>query len=254
MPSRGGEVKNFYLPLARVHVLEGFQWGQAMGTDYWLTFNPAFDLAVAASTALGEQLAENGWVATVITNTAGSGADFGSSTDVGIPNHMLTNATSDLLKSPVIFGDYAHMHAAGRIVGKGLPRTLNAEFWGSMSVHSTDDPATGWGFFEDGGSPIVAADQNGFISSDATNFQIGANASYSNGTTDDATWHLFKIVLDRSTLLATWFIDGTRQMNGADVSSIAITADEFPVGFGFGVDAAGTNRPLLGLTHVYYDW
>ena len=68
-------LKSAFLPITRVHVTEGFRWGQAAGTDYWLNFNSGFDLMVAASTALGEQLAENGWVATSMVNTAGSGGD-----------------------------------------------------------------------------------------------------------------------------------------------------------------------------------
>jgi hypothetical protein len=241
-----------YTFLARKHVLKGAEWGNTMGTDYWLQVNPGLDIAGAAATATGDELAENGWVATSLVNTAPSGADFGSSSDVGIPAHLLTNASSDLLSSPTIFGDYAHMHAASRIVGRSiLPRRLIAEFWGSMSVNSADEVRSGWGFIEDGGTPATEADQQGFITSDSVNFQIAANAGTPiNGTTTlDTAWHLFKIILDRTTGLITWAIDGVSQVMS---TTLAITNDEFPLKFGF--HAFTTNRPLLGLTHIYYDW
>ena len=241
-----------FLPLARRHVTRGHGWGFEAGTDFWLMPNPGIDQGIAASATdpnglLG--LAAHGWTATSLVNTAGSGADFGSSADKGTPNHFLTNASGDLLESPAVFGDFAHMEAARRIAGmKGLPRFLVAEFMGSMSVHSADEPRSGWGFVEDGGSVATEADLAAFISSDGTNFQIGANAGTpANGAADDALWHVFEIVLDRNTQLATWYIDRVLQ-----TGSVALVADEAPYSFGF--HALTTNRPLLAWAHVYYDW
>ena len=151
-------IKSFYLPLARKHCAKAAEWGHTMATDYWLTFNPGFDQLGAASTATGDELAENGWVATSLVNTAGSGADFGSLTDVGIPNHALTNASADLLSSPAIFGDYSHMEAASKIAGKAdLPTKLTAEFWMSMSVASANEPRSCAGFIVAAGSPATEA-------------------------------------------------------------------------------------------------
>lgn len=240
--------------LARRHVLKAAEWGNMVGTDYWFMPNPSLDIFGAASTATGDELAENGWTATSLVNTAGAAADFGSSSDVGAPSHALTNASGDLLDSPAIFGDYAHMRAASDIMGRrALPTKLIAEFWGSMTVHSADEPRSGWGFIEDGGSPATEADQIGFISSDGTNFQVGANAGTPvNLTTDDANWHLFKIVLNRATGKIEAAIDGTFYLLSNSTTTLAITGDEFPVSFGF--HALTTNRPALGITHVYYDW
>lgn len=242
--------------MRRVHVLEGAKWGQSAGTDYWLVMNSGFDIAAAASTATSEELAEAGWTATSLVNTAGSGADFGSSSDKGTPNHFLTNASGDLLNSPAIFGDYAHMRMASDIIGRqALPAKLVAEFWGAMTVHSADEPRSGWGFIEDGGSAATEADQLAFISSDGTNFQLGTNAGTPvNLTTDDASWHLWKIVLNRIGPFAGYaqvWQDGVL-LSTTTALSVAITGDEFPAKFGF--HALTTNRPALGLTHVYYDW
>lgn len=248
----GPESKNFWLPLARQHVRAGSRWAHEIGTDYWLQPSAGFDQAAAASTATGDELAENGWVATSLVNTAGAGADFRSSSDRA-PNHFLTNASADLLKSPIIFGDYDHMWAAAKVAGKRtLPTSLIAEFMGSMTVHSADEPRSGWGFVEDGGSPATEADQLAWISSDGTSFQLGTNAGTPvDGAADDALWHRFEIEIRFGTdglVQAFWRIDGTLQ----STTGLAVTTDEFPCCFGF--HALTTNRPALGITHVYYDW
>ena len=244
--------RSAYLPIMRKHVQEGSLWAVQAGTDYWLTPTPGYDQGQAGSATdprAIHALAEVGWTATSLVNTAGSGGDFGSAADVGVPNHFLTDLTGDKLESPSIFGDYAHMRMAQDIAFMAsIPRYLIAEFWGAMTVHTADEPTSGWGFAEDGGAIETAADQIAFISSDGTNFQISANASTPvNGAADDANWHLFKIALDRIDAVVRWYIDGTLQ-----AGTPAITADEFPCSFGF--HALTTNRPGLGLTHVYYDW
>src|SRR3990167_5162807 len=113
----GINTKKFYLPITRKHVRAGSRWAHEIGTDYWLHPTSGLDQAGAASTATGDELAENGWIATSLVNTVGSGADFGSSSDPGTPNHFLTNATGDLLESPRLFGTYSHMRAAADIAG-----------------------------------------------------------------------------------------------------------------------------------------
>jgi hypothetical protein len=259
MPLGGRSItlnRDDYRNLNRRHVVRGIDWGADMGTDYWLLLNPALDLAAASSATDPPDavLAAYGWTATSLVNTAGSGADFGSSSDLGTPNHLLTNASGDLLNSPAVFGDYAHMKAAADMAGtKTLPRYLIARFFGSMTVHSADEPRSGWGFIEDGGSAATEADQLAFISSDGTNFQIGANAGTPiNLLADDALWHEFEIRLDRREGVVEAAIDGVFYLTHRSSTTLAITGDEFPAKFGF--HALTTNRPGLGLTHVFYDW
>ena len=257
-------VKGIYLPLARQHVRAGSRWAHEVGTDYWLHPTSGLDQAAAASTATGDELAENGWTATSLVNTAGSAADFrggtftkaagktrdGAFTDSGIPSHFLTNADADLLSSPAMFGNADDMEAAAELAGQAsLPNILGLSFWGAMTVHSAAELDSGWGFIEDGGSPATEADAIAFIYSDGTNFAIQSNGTIVGavGAADDALWHKFRIELEFAGYLS-WWIDGARQSRTA----LTITADEFPCKFGF---AAGTtNRPGLGLTHVYYDW
>lgn len=250
--------KKFYLPLARHHVRAGSRWAHEIGTDYWLQPTSGLDQAAAANTATGDELAENGWIATSLVNTVGSGADLGSSSDKGTPNHFLTNASGDLLESPRMFGDYAHMRAAADIAGMAdLPRFLIARFWGAMTVSSADEPRSGWGFFEDAGAVGTEAVQAAFISSDGSNFQIGCNAGTpANLQTDDDNWHEFVIVMAVTEQRAYGYIDPTWRFGspplGAALNSVALIADEAPYGFGF--HALTTNRPGLGLTHILYDW
>lgn len=257
-------VRNGFLPLARHHVNAGWKWAHEVGTDYWLQPTAGLDQAAAASTALGPLLAENGWVATSLVNTAGSIADFrggtftpgtgktrgGVFTDTGIPSHFLTNADADLLSSPTFFGNADHMQAASNIAGmRNLPNIIAWSFWGAMTVHSADELDSGWGLVEDGGSPATAGDALGFIHTDGTNFAIQSEGVQVGavGALDDALWHYFEVEVNFDGFL-TWWIDGALQQR----NSVAPTADQWPMKFGF---AAGTtNRPGLGLTHVFYDW
>lgn len=257
-----GTTKKAYLPIARKHVRAGQRWAHEIGTDYWLQPTSGFDQAAAGSATdpqLAHGLAVHGWIATSLVNTVGAGGDFGALGDsTKTPNHFLTNATGDLLESPRMFGSYDHMRGAADIAGMAsLPRFLIARFWGAMTVHTADEPTSGWGFFEDAGSVATEAVHAGFISSDGTNFQIGANA----GTpvdlvADDALWHDFAIVLAVAEMKAYGYVDPTWRHGspplGAALGSIAIAADEVPYGFGF--HALTTNRPGLGLTRVYYEW
>lgn len=249
--------KKIYLPLARQHVRAGARWAHEIGTDYWLHPSTILDQAGAASTATGDELAENGWVATSLVNTAGSAGTFGSSVTKGVPPHFLTNATADLLKSPPLFGTYWHMRAAADLAGMAdLPRFLIARVQGAMTTHATDDAGAGWGFVEDGGTPATEADLAAWISSDGTNFQFGANA----GTpvdlqADDASWHEFVIAMAVTEQRSYAWIDPTWRFGspplGTALGSVAIVAAEAP--YAFGVHAL-TNDQGTAIVHIYYDW
>lgn len=245
--------RSAYLPIMRKHVVSGARWAFEAGTDFWLIPGP--DTSTTEDAGSQEQLPEWGWIATSLVDTVGSAADFMSSADVGVPNHWLTNASGDLLESPSIFGDYSHAFMAQQIAGMAtLPKKLICEFWGAMSVHSADEPRTGWGLIEDGGSVATEADQLAFISSDSANFQLAANGGSGvltdAGDTDDADWHFFGIELNLADDLSYWYIDDPARTSPQ--GSVAITADEFPCSFGF--HALTTNRPFLGITHIYYEW
>ena len=253
-----------YLPSTRVHVNAGWKWAHEIGTDYWLHPTSGLDQAAAANTALGPLLAENGWVATSLVNTAGSAADFrggvftpgtgknrdGSFVDTGIPSHFLTNADVDLLSSPSMFGNADDMEAVAELAGmRNLHNILGLSFWGAMLTNSGGDLDAGWGFIEDGGAITTAGDAIALIYSDATNFAIQTNGTRvgSVGATVDTAYHKFRLEIDFHGF-TTWWIDGALQERNA----VAITADQFPCHFAFAGGA--TDRPSLGLTHVYYDW
>ena len=253
-----------YLPSTRVHVNAGWKWAHEVGTDYWLHPSQGLDQAAAASTALGPLLAENGWIATGVANTAGSGADFrggvftpgtgknrdGSFVDAGTPTHFLFGTDNDLLESPAIFGGADDMQAATEIAGmRNLPNILGVSFWAAMTVNSADEKNAAWGFWQDGGSALDATEAIAAIYSDSANFALQAADAVvgSAGLTVDTAWHYFRIELDFNGFI-TWWIDGALQ----ERNSVTITADQAP--YSFGCAAAVTNFPGLGLSHVYYDW
>lgn len=263
-------LKNLYLPLARQHVQRGTEWAYKAATDYWLNWNSAIDIMAATSDtdpSTLSSLVEHGWTATSMVNTAGSGSDFGggvftpgvddprhgSFADPTAPNHALTNATGDLLISPAIFGDAAHMWQAARIVGKPtLPRFLIAEFMAAFTVASANEVTSGIGFFEDGATASVEADQYAFISSDGTNFLLRGNAAAMvTGPVIATTWATWKIVLE--------FKGATgpscyAYRNGVIFSRTAGVGAQDEAPLKFGLHSLTTNRIGLGPLHIYYDW
>lgn len=269
--------KNFYLPITRHHVPRGSDWGQTVGTDYWLTFNPAADLmATATAGTMVDELVDGGWVATSMINTAGAAQDFGGGVftrttspgpksgpfggtygDASTPNHALTNASGDILISPAVFGDAQGMEAAAILAGKStLPRFLIADFWAAFTVTSADEVQTFVGFFEDGATASVEADQYAGISSGGTgsSYRLQGNAATmaTLGTVAvvSTTWHKWKIVLQYNGASGP---NVYAYMDGALINTTpgVGASDEFPLKFGMHVI---TNDIGLGLTHIYYDW
>lgn len=251
--------KGIYLPLARQHVRAASRWAHEVGTDYW--YHPAggavFDPLGAASTATGDELAENGWTVTSLVNTNGSGADLLggiAAADVGVGNHALTNASGDLMVSPVMFGSYDHALMAARLVGKKrLPSKLILECRAAFTITAADEPTSGFGFFEDATTTTAATEalQLAFISTGATTFELNSNAGAATadaGAALDSAWHTWRIELryDTSAVAqAYWYMDDALQGN------VAITQDEAPYAFGMHVL---TNDLGLGWVHIFYDW
>ena len=228
---------------SRHHIYDPLVWERAPGTDFWLFAANR----VAAAATFPDDLADYGWVTTSVLFTAGVGADFISSADVGTPRTLGTNAASDILQSPVIFGDYPHARMAQTFLGY-LPTKLIAEFYAYFDVASANETATAIGFVEDEGSPITAAgaDALAMVYSDGTNFKLesGAGASAAGAAVDNAA-HLWKIVVDATNCTCT--------MDGGNSISVATETDQFPVSFGLGTVAAGTNRIQLSWLHIYYE-
>lgn len=228
--------------LRRVNVNDPGMWGVQAGTDFW------FQSSGLIYTAGRTLITDGGWTVTSVTLVAGSGADFISKDDPGVPNHSLTNAAADLVTSPALFGDYTHGRQAAECYGaKTLPRFLICDFYAAFSVASADEVTTNIGLIEDGGSPVVAADTLVTFYSNSATFGMQANAAVVAGTTTvDNAWHNFRLVCDKQTGYAKGYIDGVYQ------NQIAITADEWPAKFGFGTDT--TNRLLVNRAHIWYAW
>jgi hypothetical protein len=237
-------VANQAMRANRVYVDDPRAWAYTNGTDFLL--NGGTTTALITSGTAGQVLSEYGWTTTTLAYVAGSGADYASSADPGVAPHLLLADASDLLASPAIFGSYDHMLAASRILGY-FPTRLVCEVWAAFTTASADEPSSGFGFVEDGGSLITAAaaDQMAVISSNATTFELNSGAASDAGAAVDNAWHRWRIVLSGST--AEWFMDGTSQ------GTIALQGDEFPVSFEAGIVAAGTNDIALGDVHLWYE-
>ena len=209
-------------------------------TDYWIVATTADQSTVSAATNTAG-VDSFGWTATSLVHTNLVTADFFSAAD-DTPNHFLANASGDLLRSPIMFGSYAHRLLVSKILGY-LPTKLCLEFYAAFTVASADEAATYIGF--DNAAAMTCA-----VYSDATNYLL----SNDGGTTEDAggtvasvgnTFHTWKIVLDSGTSLSEWFIDDVSQ------GTLAIKADVWPSAFV--AVASTTNRFALAWAHVWYE-
>ena len=218
----------------RGHV-PSYAWGTDPGTDFWLI--PSGAIFTAAGIVLGDY----GWTTTALALVEGTGADFIASGDYGVPNHILTDASGDLLQSPTVFGDYTHAYMASSILGY-VPSALNVEVYAAFSVATANETTSGFGLVEDVGTPATAGDHMAYIFSDSANFGLRSGAAADVGAAVDNAWHLWKIAVTSANV--EWFIDGTSQ------GTIALQADLWPVSFG--AQSFTTNRLLLGQIHVWY--
>lgn len=253
-------IKDFYLPLARKHVMAD-RWQDTVGTDYWM--HPA--LLMGTTVAGSNRAIDNGWTLEAEHGVAGSGGDFlgdgltagniHSPVDPGIPPHVALLATGDILASPPVFGTYDHAYAAMRIAGKrSLPTRLVTEVRAAFTTASADEPTSGFGLFEDATTTTTATEalQLAFISSNSANFELNTNASTSLtdvGAAVDNAWHNFVIEMLFGTdgvARANWYIDGAFQ------GYIIPTTDEAP--YAFGAHTLTTNVVKIGPVHIFYDW
>ncbi|KKN06315.1 hypothetical protein LCGC14_1078420 [marine sediment metagenome] len=228
--------------VGRVHVIDPRLWSRALGTDYWASFG---ETSIDADTG-GAKLDDFGWTTTTLTETVATGAgDFLSSDTPGVPDHVLTDGSGDLLQSPAIFGGYAHGRAVESMLGYA-PTQLTLECYASFTVVTGTSNRSGFGLVEDAGTAGTAADELAWIYTDGTNFTIRSDADSDAGAADDVDWHLWKITvkIGSATDAVEWFIDGTSQ------GTMDRKTDEWPVSFG--MYAHTTNRPGLAWIHISY--
>ena len=227
-----------YEQLARKHATKHTDWINGVYTDYWLAPGP------------GALTATTGFTFTSLVATVGSGADLMSSTDVGTPAAIETNATGDLLQSPAIFADYSHALAAAKIMGMNnrLPTKFVVEMYVSWPVASADEDQSAIGLFEDGATISTAADQLAVVYSNGVNFLFknGAGTGTVTGPVIATTPKLYKMVLDKTAGDIKCFVDNTYY------AALTLEADEFPAYFG--LHSLTTNTIALHWAHLWYDW
>lgn len=229
-------------PAANRHEIDSAShWDDESGTDYF--FEPD-----AAEVAAGnkETLSDFGWTTTGLVYVPGSGADFMTVADKGIPGHFVLSPASDVLQSPALFGAYSHSHGAAHHLGHE-PITLTMEMWAQFAVASSDEVASCLGFVAAGGSIITAGDAVAVIRSDSSVFACRSNVDADGGAAVDNDWHLWKLVLSLGTTGAIqWFRDNVSQ------GVLDLREDVMPLSFGVGNVAAGNNRLNIGPGRIYY--
>ena len=216
-----------HLPNRRVHVNNPANWATEMGTDYWYFCNSA-----TVVTGL------TGWTMTALSLTAsGLLADMHSSADID-PYSISFGAASDQLLSPIIWGGYEWQKAVAGILGYA-PSQLCYEVFAKFPTNSANEPTTCFGFVK--GVPLTAGNAVATIYTTGANWTLTDGTVTDAGAADDASWHLFKVVMD--TANTEWFLDGASQ------GTITTETDEFPIGFG--ASCTTTNRIEINYIHVW---
>jgi hypothetical protein len=225
----------------RHHVVKAQDWNRSAGTDFWLLSEAEY-----AGAANDDLITNFGWTTTTIALASPTGADFASSDGVGTPNSLLFGDDTDLLQSPTIFGDYAHVLMAGQFLGR-LPTRLIVEVYAAFTTNSGSETRTGFGLTEAGGTSGTANDAMAWIHiPDGANFAIRSGADSDTGSADDANFHQFRIVVSVGTTdKIEWFIDGTSQgtMDSQD--------NLWPCSFG--AYTSTNNRISLAFAHLWYE-
>ena len=228
----------------RVYVTDPRAWAFTAGTDY--LWAPSTASALITAGTAGQVLSEFGWLTTSLAWATPSAADFLSSSDTGTSNGIGGDASGDILRSPIIFGSYAHGQAAKAILGYS-PTQFIVDVDATFTVASADEGQTGFGMLEDGGTASVANDQLLSFGSDATNFRVrhGGLTGWTGALTGiavDNAFHNWRAVFGPTTVEC--FIDGT------SLGTLTHTTDEWPGSFF--MHNLTTNRTFLHKIHLYY--
>lgn len=234
-------------PLGRLHV-PAHEWGlYPAATDFWLG-GDIFGQLNATTAGLG--LVDFGWTATSMTTQAPSGADFGSAADIGTPAGIITNAGSDLLQSPSMFGDWVHMEQARYHLGV-FPKYLMLEAYLRFATASNAEATTNYGFCEDGGSIIVNADLIAGLQSDGTNFVLSTGGDSDAGAVIQTTTLGLRIKIAPGTSdKVQWWLRTSPTGGFVSQGTADLTTDEFPCAFGFG---QGTSNVIHHhVAHIFY--
>ncbi len=224
------------------HVDDASHWDDRLGTDY--DFTPS--AAQIAGTGNREDLTDVGWSKTGLTFVPGSGADFLTEAVPGIPPHYTLDGASNLLQSPDKFGNFEHCDGAADHLGYH-PTTMMWEGWFQFSVTGSNEPASGIGLVDAGGSIITAGDAVAVIHSNGSNFVCRSSADSDVGAVVDTDWHRGGIVLSLGTTdKIEWFIDRVSQ------GTLDLRTGVMPLAWGAGAVSAGNNRLAFGHQHISY--
>lgn len=222
-------------------------WQDTPATDYWIVggsagestaASPVSDLTTASDATHIAGLDSWGWQITGLTQTSGQTGDFFSSSDDGVPA-ISSDGSGDILSSPPVLGGFAGCLAAAQILGY-MPTKLVVEAYAAFPTASADEAATYLGLGQETDGSVVS------VYSNATVFVLQSAAAAVSTVAVDNAYHLFRLLSDSVSGLASLSVDGVLQANTA-----ALLQDVWPAGLRFAVSTS--NRISLAWGHCWYE-
>lgn len=225
----------------RVHVGPR-DWIDSEATDYWIRAAGNTNQTSALSATNGIGLPGFGWTCTSLTAVSTATGDLNDSADV-TPFAIGTDAASDLLSSPIVFGGYDGYQRAAAILGY-TPSKLVCDMYAAFTTASTGQTTGFIGLAS--GTDAAAAGSAGAITISGFGpftFTLTSDNGSDTGATADTAYHRFRIEYTHGGN-TEWFIDDVSQ------GTITTETDIWPLPFKMMVGA--NNRIALAWAHLYY--
>lgn len=216
-------------------------WATNAGYEFQADFGNVDLITVLSATNDG--LSGYGWATTSLVAVDGTAGDLLDAADV-TPTHIATDATSDLLTSPRVFGSYNHALQASRFLGY-MPTRMVMECYAAFTVNSADvETGTFFGMAAPSSTTYNGAGSVGSILANFGGlFRCASNSNGDSGSATDTAWHVWKVVFGPSD--TEWFIDGVSQ------GTFATQTDAWPSSFR--INTSTTNRIALSWVRIYYE-
>jgi len=220
-------------------------WAGGAGCEYWWGGGDDADFVTVAAATNPSGLDGWGWTRTGTFGgaQAGSGGDFLSAADPGVPAAAINLGNTTHIWSPQRFGDYWDALIAARFLG-AMPTKLSVEFVARFQTVANNEPGLFFGIAR--GAPVLP-DATGCLAciySNGTNFVCAGDTNSDVGAAVDTNVHRWRIEVTSGQV--EWFIDDVSQ------GTFVPDNDTWPQAVGARKAAALTNVLFISSIRVWY--